>query len=293
MLYDRPYMRSNSGRREISVLGWIIIGTIAVFVLQNIVDNLTPGRGSFMLNWFALSTPGVQSGLFWTFLTYGFLHGNLFHILVNLLGIYFLGRELVAMLGSGRFLGFYFSAVLLGGLLWFITSVATGGGMVVGASAALFGMLTLFASFYPERPITLLLFFVIPVTVKPKHLAMAALAISLFGLIFIEIPGTGGVAHSAHLGGMLAGWGFFRFLHSVGPVRRESRVSMEMPSWLRKRRSGTTSVARNYKVNIRTQEDIRAEVDRILDKINSQGFGSLTEAEKKLLDDAREMLSRR
>jgi hypothetical protein len=69
-------------------------------------------------------------------------------------------------------------------------------------------------------------------------------------------------------------------------------VGIELPRWLRRRRKTTPSTPR-FQVNLTSHDDLRAEVDRILDKINSQGFGALTNEEKRLLDEARDLLSRR
>ena len=66
-------------------------------------------------------------------------------------------------------------------------------------------ILTLFCLLYPERPITLLIFFIIPVTVKPKWVFWGSLVISIGGILLYELPGHSHVAHSAHLGGMFAG----------------------------------------------------------------------------------------
>ncbi|RME73520.1 MAG: rhomboid family intramembrane serine protease [Verrucomicrobia bacterium] len=292
MIYDRPYMRSDNNRRDLSPLGWILAITIGAFVVQNIME-VWFNKGPFVTRYFALSLPGMQSGYVWTLLTYSLLHGSPLHILVNLLGLYFIGREIQPILGPRRFVWFYLGAILLGGASFMLVAASVGiPAPVVGCSAAVFAVLTVFALFFPEKPITFLLFFLIPVTVKPRYLLLAAVAISAFGLLFMEIPGRVAVAHSSHLGGMLAGWIYVRFFHQRTAQFGTNTMSIELPAWLKKKKKTATRPA-SYTVNITSPADLKAEVDRILDKINSKGFGALTDEERRILDSARDILNKR
>jgi len=289
MIYDRPYMKSDFGRRDASVLVWIIGISIAAFVAQNVF--FVWFKSPVMTEYLALSKPNMADGFIWTLVTYGFLHANLFHILFNLLFAFFLGRVLLPMLGPSRFVGLYLGSILVGGLTWLSVSFTHSNGVLLGASAAVYGLLTVYACFFPNRPITFLLFFIVPVTVKPKVLVLIFLSIATFGLLFLEIPGHGGVAHSAHLGGMLAGWLYFRYVHNRVGERAPTRPNIEVPQWFRRRKSAPKTTS--YTVNVAQAGDVRQEVDRILDKINRSGFGSLTDREKKILDEARDTLNRR
>lgn len=287
-------MRDDYRPPKTSVVVWLIAAIVAGFLLQTIFLRWF-GVGRTFVDLFALSVNGITSGKVWTLLTYSFLHSpsNLLHVIANLLGLYFLGRELLPVVGSKRFLWFYGAAAASGGLLWLAANWTTGG-VVWGASAAVYGLLTIFACFYPNRQVTFLLFFVVPVTVKPKYVAYVLLGLDLCGFLFYEIMGAAspfGFAHSAHLGGMLAGWVYYRYIHE-GKWSFGRAASFEMPKWARKRETASAS-APKYKVNLTDRSDLRAEVDRILDKINSQGFGSLTDQEKRVLDSAKDLLSRR
>lgn len=287
-------MRDDYRPPKTSVVVWLIAAIVAGFLLQTIFLRWF-GVGRTFVDLFALSVDGITSGKVWTLLTYSFLHSpsNLLHVIANLLGLYFLGRELLPVVGSKRFLWFYGAAAASGGLLWLAANWTTGG-VVWGASAAVYGLLTIFACFYPNRQVTFLLFFVVPVTVKPKYVAYVLLGLDLCGFLFYEIMGAAspfGFAHSAHLGGMLAGWVYYRYIHE-GKWSFGRAASFEMPKWARKRETASAS-APKYKVNLTDRSDLRAEVDRILDKINSQGFGSLTDEEKRVLDSAKDLLSRR
>jgi len=279
----------------ISVMTWLLSAIIAGFVLQNVFLRWFNAEG-FFNSFFALSPHAIGTGKVWTLLTYGFLHDprNLLHILANVLAIYFLGRELIPLLGSRRFVSVYLGTVATGGLLWVATNWHTQA-LVVGASAAACGLLIIYAGFFPHRPITFLLFFILPVTLKPKHIAITLLLLDLAGFAFYEVLGAAspfGVAHSAHLGGMLAGWVYFRYVHDrawsfTWPRRRASArprtVTAEFTDDESDDGAETPTSTRN----------LRAEVDRILDKINSEGFGALTPEEKRLLDSAKDLLSRR
>jgi hypothetical protein len=104
------------------------------------------------------------------------------------------------------------------------------------------------------------------------------------------------VASSAHLGGMLTGLIYHRFVHNAAWFNPEDRPDVELPRWIK--RSGkpeavTPAFDNTTATPPNTRQDIRAEVDRILDKINSHGFGALTPDEKRVLDNAKHLLSRR
>ena len=127
------------------------------------------------------------------------------------------------------------------------------------------------------------------------ELAERETLLDLAGFAFYEVLGAAspfGVAHSAHLGGMFAGWIYFRYVHDrawtfIGARRQANSsrrtVATEFPADEADDSAELPTANRN----------LRAEVDRILDKINSEGFGALTPEEKRLLDSAKDLLSRR
>jgi membrane associated rhomboid family serine protease len=299
MLQDRPYMRDSYERPRTSVLTWLLCSIVAVYLVQSVLVHLFPGTAYWFESALGLSAYSLRSGYVWTLVTYGFLHdtGNLLQILGYLLVIYFVGREVLPILGARRFAGFYAAALAAGGLAstavhWRHPEV------LYGASAAVWALIILYACFFPNREVTLLVFFVLPVTFKPKHLAYLLIALDLFGFVFYELLGSaspfGVAAHSAHLGGMAAGWIYFRYLHDTSWGSGGGRAEIELPRWLKQRgKAKAAAPAPAYSVNIGGRGHIRAEVDRILDKINSDGFGSLSAEEKKILDEARDLIGRR
>ncbi|MBI3886773.1 MAG: rhomboid family intramembrane serine protease [Opitutae bacterium] len=293
MLSERTYMRQDYGRQPTPVVFWIISALISGFVLQNVFDRFL-GSNSFT-TFFALSATGVRHGYVWGLLTYTLLHDGILHLLFNGLGIFFLGRELTPLLGARRLVAVYLAAAAAGGLFWLAVHFFSGGTVLIGASGCVAGLFIVFACFYPDREVTFLLFFVLPVTLKPKVLAWILLGVDLLGFLFSELPGgvyDTGIAHSAHLGGMLAGWIYFRYFHANNGWDRAPSVSVALPGWLR-RKAGRASAVIAPVLRSKRHHDLRAQVDRILDKINSQGFSALTEEEKRTLDEAKDLLSRK
>jgi hypothetical protein len=102
------------------------------------------------------------------------------------------------------------------------------------------------------------------------------------------------MASSAHLGGMLTGLLYYRFVHRAAWFNPEDRADVEMPRWVKRARKSSAALAELESAAVpppSSREDIRAEVDRILDKINSEGFSALSVEEKRLLDEAKDLLS--
>jgi hypothetical protein len=164
---------------------------------------------------------------------------------------------------------------------------------MVGASASLMAILAFFCLLYPERPITLLLFFIIPVTMKPKSIFWGMLAISTGGILFYELPNKSYVAHSAHLGGMFAGILYYRYFHNRSISffgSGSTQTTIEQPAWFKRRDKKEQHIS--YKVNRGKRDELQTEVDRILDKINISGFGSLSASEKQTLERAKDILNR-
>ena len=289
MLYDRPYMREaqRPGHNLIKIL---IVASITVFVLQLVLQRAFPYNLLELRSDEFLFKP-------WTFVTYGFLHDTRqsfpFHLLFNLLGIYFIGKALEHYLHPRQLGTLFFGCVLSGAIVWLATNWGQNGPTLIGASAGVLGLLTYFCMNRPNEPVTFLLFFIIPVTLKPKWLAWGVFAVEIYLFLGSELKGAGSVAHSAHLGGMLGAVLFYRF--GMG-------MALPMPAFLRQRKAfrptphgPAQKPARNpfqSSVQGRDKDDLQREVDRILDKINEQGFGALTPEEKRILDEAKDVLRR-
>lgn len=290
-------MRSDYQREATSALTWILSAVIAGSVLQLVFERFF-NSGAFQ-QLFALTPAALGHGEVWRLVTYSLLHGGLLHFALNCLGLFLIGREIAPILGSRGLFQFYLSTAIVGGVAWVATHAwGTPPFPLVGASGVLAGMFVFFACIAPEREITFLLFFVLPVTLKPKFLAWILLGIDALGFLFSELPGGSfdtGIAHSAHLGGMLAGWLYYRFFFARNGLDRPAEAAFRLPQFLRRSKGApiASSTPGAQAAGSHPPVNLRAEVDRILDKINSHGFGALTEQEKRLLDDAKDLLSRR
>ena len=277
MLEDRSYMREPEWRPEaarsgISLCLTLILINVACYILQHTVRGFEETL--------ALFPQRLQNGNVWELLSYQFLHGGLFHLLINCAMIWFAGRQIEEALGKAKFLALYLVAGVFGGLLQCALSwsgfLPPAG--VVGASAGIFGLIAAFAMVYWERELTFLIMFVIPVRMKAKYLLIALAVIGVLGIISKE----GGIAHGAHLGGMI--WGvLFILLFIQGGIYSGAepwwdRLRDRFSSGHRRKVVTIDGGARAYsRGQIKAEEVdeidfVESEVDPILDKISEISF---------------------
>lgn len=273
----------------------ILIALAAIFILQNI---LTHWVGSTSLEeYLALSMKGLKSGWLHTLLTYGFLHSTAqplpWHLILNGFMLYWFGREFEARAGSYHFLECFLFSILSGGILWSIVHLFGGhSSAVIGASAGVFGVLALFCRY---RWLDSMVLMFIPIRFTGQQLFWALIGIQGFLMLFSEIPGnfSNATAYSAHLGGILGAVLYEKVrLHKTPFLLRfstSSRPSRSKPAW-QKRADATRGTTNRFSVNLSKPNHLKAEVDRILDKINDKGFGALTAEEKQILEKARNKL---
>ena len=164
----------------------------------------------------------------WRPVTYLFLHENLLHLLFNMLALWMFGVEMERRWGSRYFLKYYFvcgigaaATVLLLSLLPFPVFSSLYRSLTVGASGAIYGILLAFGLYFPTRPI--LMFFVFPVPAKYAVMIMGAIA------LYASIGGgaDGGVAHAAHLGGLVVGYLFLK----GGRLHLMSEIQYRVAKW--------------------------------------------------------------
>ena len=170
----------------------LIIANVAVFLLEF--------SGGAPLEAFAL-WPGANFQP-WQLVTYSFLHGGLSHIFFNMLGLYMFGSDIERLFGTRFYLAYYFVSVVVAGVTHMVITGLMGAAQVpmVGASGGVYGLLLAFGWYFPQRRVVLL-FPPIPMSARTFVIVFGALEL-VFG-----VTGTAaGVAHFAHLGGMLGGW---------------------------------------------------------------------------------------
>ncbi|HLH55485.1 MAG TPA: rhomboid family intramembrane serine protease [Verrucomicrobiae bacterium] len=305
MIEDRYYMRQSTFDSRRSATIYLLIANVVAFLVECFRYGFPPHL--FGSDHFALSWNGLKHGYVWELLTFQFMHANLFHLLVNCWTIYVFGREVEIALGIRRFLILYFGSGVIGGLLqagfgslsevfphssWARAFLAP----TVGASAGGLGLVAAYATLFPERMLTLLLFFIVPVNMRAKFLLLFTALISIFGILFPS--NMGAVADAAHLGGMIAGIFFIRYamnwtlrLPSLRrgreePSRRLVRVSSSSSAkWARAKRVSESEAP--------ADDFLSREVDPILDKISAHGIQSLTERERRILETARQRMGKR
>src|SRR5216110_152951 len=215
----------------------------------------------------------------WTFLTYMFLHGGPLHLAFNLIALYVFGPEVEERMGGGPFLGYYLLCGIGGAVLSFVLIQFRPVELVIGASAAVYGVLLAFAWAAPDRPIYV---FPLPEPIPAKWLVTFAVAVSLALAIVPLAPGDK-VSHLAHLGGFGAGFLYlkvadWRLARAERHVRRASQPSVLVHPGRAARASDA-----GLKPRRPPRDAAQAEIDRVLDKISARGIASLTPAERKFL----------
>lgn len=299
MLEDRSYMRQWQPESPWTTAAVrLMLVNCAVFVVVALAGRSSPEAVQFVDRYLALSLGGLAKGFVWQLLTFQFLHAGLFHILGNMLAIFFFGRDLERVMGQKSFLTLYFGSGIAGGLFWCVLELLTGMGRasagVVGASAGAFGLIAAYATINPQRSITLLLFFFLPVTFQAQVLLWIFLGLAIFGIV---VP-TDNIAHAAHLGGLLFGIFFVRSLwkSDIDWSRFNPFARMTLkPKTVSARASVAPlkSAKSSSKVTQSESDFMAQEIDPILDKISAHGIHSLTDRERKILDAARSRMAKR
>lgn len=237
-------------------------------------------------------------------LTYMFMHGNFAHILFNMFAVWMFGRIVESAWGSRRFLIYYLICGIGAGLFQEIAqyidyaasgmsaydSVNIGTAIIpmdtylnmlttVGASGAVYGILLAFGLSYPEERLFII---PIPIPIKAKYFVIGYAVIELVSGLSSS---NDGVAHFAHLGGMVIG--FLLILYWTKQNSMSGGYLEKLKNWFQNKRKPKMKVhygekEADYQYNARKRED-QEEIDRILDKVRKSGYESLTVDEKKKL----------
>lgn len=197
--YAGPYTMGGGLPRGVKLL---LILNVVVFLFTTFAGNSELGR--WFMNTLGLRPADVLGRFFvWQPVSYLFLHGGIFHILYNMLGLWFFGGELERLWGTDKFLRFYFICGVGAGVVVVLANYLFGdaGSLTIGASGAIYGILLVAAVLWPDRIIILYIF-----PIKLKYFAMLIGVIALFNLRNIN----SGVSDVAHLSGMLFGYLFLK-----------------------------------------------------------------------------------
>ncbi|VGO18482.1 Rhomboid protease GluP [Pontiella sulfatireligans] len=241
---------------------FLIILNVVVYILEYLFH--LP-----IANLFALPAVWWKTLSFGQLFTYMFVHGSFSHILMNMMGLFFIGPTMERRLGAYRFFILYYISGILGGLGWSL--LASPGQYCVGASGAVMGILGAFAALYPHAKVVLIFL--------PFYPIKAWILVSvLIGFEFFQTfvhPVFGGIANAAHLMGGIAG---FCYAYSIKNPNFIGQLKNKLGKGgkSKPKPSSASSAAKLSK------EDI----DRILDKIGKEGMGALTPREREMLKAA-------
>ena len=288
-LHDRPYWRDEQPRghggpggpggmtiglpRPGKAVKYLLIVNVVVFVLQIVLDQPREGyRVGVLSAWF-----GATCGAFWQvwrYVTFQFLHslGGIWHLALNMLGLYMLGAPLEQRFGTRWFLRFYLSCGAFAGLTYVVMAGAIGlppDIPIIGSSGGVYGVVLACAILFPNFRLILLLF--------PVPIRLAA-ALIFGGMILVILRSLSSGVYGpqfwsdvAHLGGAVCAGVWIWALPGIRGAMRDSARRINKGAWERK---------------LKKRTDQTAEVDRILQKIHDHGIGSLTTREKKALQEA-------
>lgn len=275
-MHEREWYRVGGGGRppfRLKVVHVLVAANVAVFLLQMVA--LRAWNWSAAAEGFGLYPRDVVGRLHvWQIVTSMFLHATPLHLFFNMFVLWMFGQQVEAHLGRWPFVRFYFGAGIAAGIAYVVLGLLTNSTAgAVGASGAIMGVLVYFTCLRPNA--TVYLFFMVPM----KMVVATALIVGLDLFFFVfGTSGSTGIAHTAHLGGALYGYLYYRFAPRVARVFKDRST----------RRRGQTAARREESLG-----EMQTEVDRLLDRISAHGLDSLSEKDKRFLREASERLKHR
>lgn len=317
MRYSQGYGSMGSGMRGAGILDefkhafnrpdnglvQIILINLVVYVgliFLRVILTLTSGAGVYdqLMQWIMLPA-AIPEFLTrpWTLVTYFFLHERFFHILFNMLFLYWFGKIIKEYLGGSKVVNLYILGGLAGGIFYILIyntipffAERIDSSMMLGASAGVFAVVVGAATFMPNYTIALM--FIGPVRIK-------YIAIFYVILAFAQSTGANAGGELAHLGGAALGfiyikqlqkgtdWGkwlhsFFAFIKSFFVRQPKVKVTYRKTTKSKSTTKSQTTSAGSKPIDSTSQE----EIDAILDKISHSGYESLSKEEKQKLFNA-------
>lgn len=263
-----------------SIVERVIVINVILFILtylSNTVSFLMDGSGDFMVEWLSLS-PSFGELLFkpWTLISYGFIHAGFFHILFNMLVLYYFGLLFLDFFSKQQFLTYYLLGIIAGGLVYmlsynFLPALKTQETILLGASAGVTCVMVGIASHIPHYSMRLILIG----SVKLMYIAGVLVLLDL-----IQIPNGNAGGHLAHLGG--AAMGFFLTTYMNQGRGLSSLFAPKVKK--RKKKSPLKTVYKRGRAGRQQESGFdQQRVDAILDKISKSGYDALSKEEKDYL----------
>jgi membrane associated rhomboid family serine protease len=281
------------------VIKYLLITNIGIFILQYFIFAGFKVSGipisDYFMRYFALNPIGSELFPFypWQLLTYLFMHGNFWHLFLNMLALWMFGKELETIWGSKKFLTYYMMCGVGAGIANILITPLFSKLLLptVGASGSIFGVLVAFGMLFPNREIYL--YFFIPV--KAKYLVIFYMLVELF-----SVGSNSTIAHVAHLGGALVGFIYMLItrnnMNNLFRFDKKPKVTIKRPTniysnkYYEKYNTGKDNIsdAEYYQGSGSSGSDeiTQERIDEILDKIGKDGYQNLSEEEKKILFEA-------
>jgi membrane associated rhomboid family serine protease len=193
----------------------IIIACVAIYFLQVVLGAISPAAFDYLLIFGALRPAAVLHGWIWQLVTYSFLHGGVMHVLLNMLMLWMFGAQEEMDWGPRKFIEYYVFCVVGAALTTMAVAYSPIPGVspatsTIGASGGIYGILMAFGMLYGDREIMM---FPLPFLMKAKY--MVAIMIGLVIIATFQ-PSQGGIANFAHLGGLLFGFLYIKFIPQRG-----------------------------------------------------------------------------
>ena len=280
----RQFNQPNNATIQLIIINLIIFAFINIGIVISKLFHLPIDFELFTYKYLALSD--VSFSLLyrpWTIITNAFTQVGFWHLLSNMVGLYFLGRFFASEFGDRRLIGFYLMTAVLNSFLYIIVQnvipLYAGSSTIIGASGVIFGLLVALAAYYPNHEVRL--YFFIPIK-------LYWLAVGLVVLSFIQMVGNNGGGNASHLTGALIGylyawqlkkgtnWGepFSLIVDFFGKFFKKKSPKMNV-SYSRKGSNHSSTVE-----DVDYTEISQEEIDDILDKLRVSGYESLSKAEK-------------
>lgn len=288
---DRAYMRDTIPFRSGLSASALVVCFIVGFYLVGLIQDSTRID---LTTWAVL--PEINPAP-WQWITYAFIHYSFWHLLGNALGLWWLGKVVEDYYGEKLFYVTLLGGIIMAALCWWLTGLSGArleNHVLIGISGGVYALMVVALMDRLDQVITLLLFFFIPVNIKARWLLIILLVITILGWSFSELPDRhqwtnwrpaldgvigSSLAHSAHLGGFLFGWLMWKYQNQTNPASGGALSVMNNPFT-------DDDLSSNHSRNVQ----VRAELDALLDKISSKGFGSLSESEKHRLAELSDLL---
>jgi rhomboid family protein len=310
-IYDREYYRRDGPGFLDSVLGrgqvtkWLVLINVGIFFLQFITrvplhdEWGKPVRGGWgpgpITSWLILDVNAVLHGEVWRLLTYAFLHdvGNIWHIVFNMLFLWWFGNDVEDLYGPKEFLAFYLVSAFLGGVAYQVAGILSpaGIGPCLGASGAVTAVMVLFACHFPTRMILLFFFFPVPIWL------FVGFQVAQDVFVFANKGMSSGVAVIVHIAGAAFGFVYYKTrlrLMNFWPDWKSWRKARHRPRLRIYHEEHAEPVAVASTPSAQDMdEQLEAKLDAVLEKVARSGQDSLSEPERQILLRASEIYKRR